>query len=135
MNDRDTAADGNSAPPAITTLLRRFVQTGLGALHNRGELLLVELQEEKTKALELLIWAGATCFLGMVFLMVFTATIILLFPEDLRVYVAGAFSLLYLLGALFAFLNLKSLARGASLPFAGTLDEARKDREWLESLE
>ena len=33
-----------------------------------------------------------------------------------------------------ALLNLKALAKSASTPFAGSIEEIKKDAEWLESL-
>jgi len=123
-----------SNPPNLIGLLRKAALTGVAALHNRGELFFVELQEEKNRAVESLIWAVAACFLGIIFLLVLTATIIWLFPPDLRVYVAGGFSLLYLLGTVLALLNLKALIKNSSPPFSDSIAEFRKDREWLESL-
>ncbi len=115
-------------------LLRKVMRTGWDTIQNRGELFLVELQEEKNNAIELFIWAGAVCFLAVMFLVVLTATIILIFPDDLRVYAAGGFCVLYLAGAILALLNLKALVRTAALPFSETVAEVRKDREWLDSL-
>jgi uncharacterized membrane protein YqjE len=127
-------AEGGANPPSLPELGRKLLLTGFSALHNRGELLQVELQEEKNRVIELFIWAGAVCILGMMFLLVLTATIVLLFREDLRVYAAGGFSLLYLTGAVLALLNLKAHVKNAALPLADTMAEVKKDREWLESL-
>lgn len=108
--------------------------TGASALQNRGELFLVELQEEKNRVIELFIWAAAICFFGVMFIVVLTATIIFLVPEDQRVYAAGGFAVFYLVCSILALLNLKALVKSASLPFADTISEVKKDREWLESL-
>jgi uncharacterized membrane protein YqjE len=126
--------DGNSKPPGIGELARKLVLTGFGALQNRSELLQLELQEEKNRVVELFIWAGAVCILGMLFLLVLTATIILCASPEYRLWVAIAFCLIYLAGAVLAFLNLKALIKNASLPLAETMAEVKKDREWLESL-
>ena len=121
-------------PLTLFSLTRKAVLTGLAALQNRGELFLVELQEEKNRVIELFIWIVAVCFLGMMFAIVLTATVILLCPEGQRVYVAGGFCLLYLLGAILALLNLKAQVKGLSTPFSDSMAEVKKDREWLESL-
>jgi uncharacterized membrane protein YqjE len=126
--------NSNSSSPGLPGLLRKALLTASGALQNRGELFLVELQEEKNQVIELFIWSVAACFLGLMFLLVLTATIIFLFPRDLRFYAAVGFCVLYMLGAVLALLNLKALVRNATLPFSDTIAEARKDREWLESL-
>jgi uncharacterized membrane protein YqjE len=127
-------AISQTSPPGILNLLRKVALTGWGALHNRSELFLVELQEEKNRVIELFIWAAAVCFLGIMFVGVLTATIILVFPDELRVYAAGGFALLYLIGAFLSLLNLKALVKHAALPFADTIAEVNRDREWLDSL-
>jgi uncharacterized membrane protein YqjE len=123
-----------ASPPGFFGLVRKLALTSLSALENRGELFLVELQEEKNKIIEMFIWVAAVCFLGFMFVVVLTATVILLFPPDLRVYVAGGFCLLYLVGAVLSLLNLKALIKSATLPFQETISEVKKDRQWLESL-
>jgi uncharacterized membrane protein YqjE len=128
-------ADTDSGAPSLPELLRKLVATGLAALRNRGELFLVELQEEKTRVIELCIWVCALCFLGMMFLVVLTGIVIFVFPENKRIYVAAGFCGLYLLGAILAWLNLRALWKNSPLPFSDTLAEAKKDNEWFESSE
>ena len=123
----------DSAAPGITALGRQMLSTLLSALHTRGELFVTELEEEKTRVVELLIWAMAAGFLGMMFLALFTTVIILLFQEPLRIYAAAGFCLLYLAGAVFAFMNLKTLIKHGPPPFADTINEIKKDRACLES--
>jgi uncharacterized membrane protein YqjE len=121
-------------PPALPQLLRKVLFTAWGAVQNRGELFLVELQEERTRLLELVIWVSAVCFLAVMFFGVMTATIILLVPAESRVYAAGGFALFYLIGAVLSLLNLNSLLKRAGTPFADTIAEVGKDRQWLDSL-
>ncbi|HWF17655.1 MAG TPA: phage holin family protein [Verrucomicrobiae bacterium] len=121
-------------PPSLMTLLRRAALTGLSALHNRSELFLVELQEEKNRVIEMFIWIAAVCFSGIMFMGVLTATIILIVPEGSRVYAAGGFALFYLVAAILALLNLKALVKRAALPFSATVEEVKRDRAWLDSL-
>lgn len=121
-------------PPGLLTLIRKLAKTGTAALINRGELFLVELQEEKNNVIELFIWAAGMCFFGVMFVVVLTATIIFLVPEEQRVYAAGGFALFYLVCGILAMLNLRALVKNAAVPFADTISEVKKDREWLESL-
>lgn len=116
----------------IGQLLGRLIRTGLGALENRIELASIEWQEERIRLSELFLWIGALLFLAMIGLMLLTATIIFLFKEEWRLYVAGAFTLLYFLAALGAWLGVRSRLRQE--PFQETLNQVRKDREWLQSL-
>jgi uncharacterized membrane protein YqjE len=126
--------NGDSNPPGLLNLARKAAQTGLDALHNRGELFLVELQEEKNRVVELMIWIAIVCFLGIMFVGVLTATVILLFPTEQRLYASAGFCVLYLTGAILALLNLRAMVMKASLPFSDTINEVKKDREWLDSL-
>jgi uncharacterized membrane protein YqjE len=122
-----------SAPSGITALGRQMLATVLSALQTRGELFLVEVEEEKTRFIELLIWTLAAGFLGMMFLALFTAGIILLFPEGLRMYAVFGFCVLYLAGAIVAFFNLRALIKSGPPAFADTINEIKKDRDCLES--
>ncbi|SRR5258707_6881585 len=124
--------DGNNhEAPGLAALAKKAARTALGALGNRGELLAVELQEEKARLLELMIWGVAILFFGMMTAIFLTAVIILLFAPENRVYVAGAFTLLYLIGTILAAGSLRSLLKHE--PFAESIEQVRKDRVWLES--
>jgi len=125
------AADNNHSP-GLLTLVSRLASTGLGAARNRVELLAVEWEEERLRMMHLLGWAVGLVFTGVLAALLFTATIIFLFREDLRIYVAGAFTVLYALGAVGTWVGLRGVLRKE--PFTESLDQARKDRDWLESL-
>jgi uncharacterized membrane protein YqjE len=127
-------AASNSTPSSLLSLAKKIGATALMAAQNRGELLLVELREEQTRLIELLIWVAAVGFLGVMFVLTLTAAVIYLFPEPRRVYAAMGFSAFYLLGTVLALLNLKAILKSAKAPFPDSLDEIRKDRAWLESL-
>ena len=126
-------ADSNNHSPNPGTLLGKIGRTGLGLLQNRGELLLIELQEEKTRAIQLLIWAIGLLFLGIMTMLLLTGTVIFLFPEEYRKYAAIGFTVLYLIGTVSVALWLKAALK--RVPFPATLAEVRKDREWLDSLQ
>jgi len=110
---------------------RRMLDHALGAFHNRVELLAVEFKEEKTNAVQLLLCVVAALFFAMMTVVVLTATIILLFPQDSRVYAGGGFCLLYLIGAIWSILKVKSRLKQNGTPFAESINELKKDREWL----
>lgn len=118
--------------PGWGDLANKFLETGVGALRNRGELLLVEWQQEKARLIELLVLAIGLLFLGLMALLLLTATIIFLFPEEYRRHAAGGFTLLYLAGAVWAFFAIRSSIR--QQPFAETLNQVKKDGEAIRSL-
>jgi uncharacterized membrane protein YqjE len=117
-------------PAGLFDSLGRLANAGLSLVHNRAELLSVELQEERTRFLEVLLWMALFLFFGIVFVLVLTATIVMICPPDVRIYVAGAFSFLYLVGALWAYGQYKK-RMVSSQPLAQTIDETKKDRDLL----
>jgi uncharacterized membrane protein YqjE len=125
-------ADANHQPPGFITLVSRLIRTGVGALHNRIELFAVEWQQEKTRAVEVLLIGAAVVFLGILAVLLLTMTVILLFPPELMIYATAGFGVFYLLAAFIAFFVLRAQLKRA--PFADTIDQAKKDRFWLESL-
>ena len=126
-------SETNSQPAGLFGLARKLALTGVAALHNRGDLFLVELQEEKTRLIELFIWAAIVSGLGMMFLALFTGTIILLFPSGSRMYAAFGFCAFYFIATTLAFLNLRALWKSDPPAFRDTLSEVEKDSEWLDS--
>src|SRR6266853_5910141 len=123
----------NSEPasPGLLTSVRKLLDTGLATVQNRAELAAVEFKEEKDHALVLMLWATVVFFFAVMTGIVLTATIIFAFPEDRRIYVAGVFTVLYLAGGVWAFLGLRTRLNKQPVPFSATVDEIKKDREWL----
>jgi uncharacterized membrane protein YqjE len=123
----------NNHPPGIAKLLGRLARTGVGAVENRFELLTLEWQEERAKLAEFLVWCAVFVFMSVMAVVLLTATIIYLCPQSSRVYVAGGFTALYFAGAIAAWFTVKKLLKQE--PFAESLDQARRDREWLKSFD
>jgi len=117
--------------PGFFKLLHHLAATGIGTLQNRSELLAVEWQEECARRVGSISAAFVCLFLSGMTLVLVTAIVIFLFPEERRLYVAGGFAFLYAIGALWAGLGLKSMLGQA--PFSESLNQLKKDREWLES--
>ena len=113
-------------------MLGKIGRTTVGALRNRGELLAIEWQEERERLTELLVWTVAWLFFGVMGMILLTGTIIFLFPEDKRLYVAGGFTALYFLGALALWFVVKKLLNRQA--FTESLDQMKKDTEWVDSL-
>ena len=119
-------------PPGLGTMARKVARTALGAFGNRAELLAVEWQEEKSRNIEMFVWAVGLLFFAIMVALLLTGTIIFLFPPELRLYAAGAFILLYLAGAVLAAMSLRSLLRHE--PFSESIEQVKKDRVWFDSL-
>ncbi len=123
--------DSEPASSGLLSSVRKLLDSGLAAVQNRAELLAVEFQEEKEHTTGLVMWITLCLFFGIMTVLVLTATIILIFSEEWRVYVAGALTLLYLIGAIWAVLGLKARLKNRAMPFSSTVEEIKKDREWL----
>ena|SRR2546422_62425 len=125
-------AGNGQQPPGLGTLATRLARTGLGLLRNRAELFALEWEEERARLIELLVWGVGLVFLAFMAMMLITATIIFLVPQEFRVYVAAGFAVLYLAGAVVSFLTLKSLLKEEA--FSESMRQVKMDRLWLESL-
>src|SRR2546421_9601181 len=93
--------------PGLFDSARRLLDHAFGAFSNRVELFAVEFKEEKTNVVELFICVAATLFFAMMTVIVLTATVILLFREEWRIFAAGGFLLGFFIGAIFLFLCVK----------------------------
>jgi uncharacterized membrane protein YqjE len=119
-------------PLGLFGSVRRVCETALSILHNRLELFAVELQEEKSRAVEVLIFALAGVFLGVIAVVVVTFTIAFLLEGDARRIALLVFSALYVLGSAGFFLAVRSLLKNRPPPFSATIAEFKKDRACLQ---
>jgi uncharacterized membrane protein YqjE len=125
--------DAGKAPDqrGLFASTRGLLRTGVTLLHNRLELFGVELAEERTRLVSVLVY-GAAAFVciaaGVIFLAVFVT--VLLWDSN-RLLALGVFTALFL-GAGIASLTLAiGLARSGSKLFAASLAELRKDADVL----
>jgi uncharacterized membrane protein YqjE len=103
----------------------------LAGLQGRLELFSIELQEEKYRQLQTVVWVGVAVFLGMLAVVFSSLTLVYLFWDSARLAVLGGLAVFYT-GALAVVLLVlrRFLARQPS-PFAATLHEFGKDRECI----
>ena len=105
--------------------------TGVTLVHNRLELLGVELSEERARLFSLLAYGAATflCLAaGLIFLAVFFT--VLLWDSN-RLLALGIFSALFLGAGIASLVLTMSLAKSGSKLFSASLAELRSDREAL----
>jgi uncharacterized membrane protein YqjE len=72
-------------------------------------------------------------FLCILAVLTITITIVVLVGDAARPFVLVGFCVLYSLGAWGALRGLRNRLQNRPRPFAATLDELKKDREWLTS--
>ena len=124
-------ADSPESAPGIFGSLRRLLDTLLATAQNRVELFALELQEEKCRLIELLLWLSAVVALGLLSLAMVTLTIVVLFWDNGRLAALITLSVLYLLATGGAYWALNTRLRKGNLPFSGTVSELKKDQECI----
>lgn len=117
---------------AIVGRLRRIGAAFAEALQLRYELVSLELREERSRLVGLLFQAVAT---ALAFFMGFLCLngLLLMWLWEERVVVAAAMAGFYLFVALVLFAMLRHRLRNQPTPFAGTIEELRKDAVALSS--
>ncbi len=112
--------------------LKGLWRTFLAILLNRLELLLVEFEEGRRQAVQVVLLVLVVGTLALMTLMVGTFTLVVIFWED-RVKVLVALSLAYLLGTAAAYWRLRRAVKNWPA-FSATLGELKKDKAWLEGM-
>lgn len=108
--------------------LRRLADSILALVQHRLELFAVELQEEKVRVLDVLVRAAALVVLGLLTLVAGTATLVVALWNTSPVLVLALVTLIYGAGAAALALSIRRRLHAGPKPFAGTLEELRKDR-------
>jgi uncharacterized membrane protein YqjE len=113
--------------------VRRVADTCVSSVHNRVELLAVELQEEKIRLVRLLLWTGAALFAAFLAITVITIAVVFLVPDDKQPIALIGFGVVYALVAVVIAVKLRGEIRNAPPPLADTLSELKKDLQSLRS--
>ncbi len=131
---RDSAAQSTSAPHSgLLRSLRNLLATLLATVRTRGELLQVELEEEKLRVAGITAFAVAGAFFLALAAVVLTLFVILLYWESHRVLATGLIALVYLISGVACVLVARSRAKVKSTLFVASLAQLRKDGERLSS--
>jgi uncharacterized membrane protein YqjE len=123
-------AEPADPPPGLFTALKRLWRTLLTIGLNRLELLLVELEEERRRTVQVLLLVLALGALALMTLLVGTFTLVIVFWEDRVIVLTGLF-LVYLLATAGAYWKLCRRLNNWSA-FSATLAELKKDKACLE---
>jgi len=111
---------------AIRRLLWQVIAIG----HNRAELLIVEMQEERARAQEMVFLAAGISVFGVLAILSLTAVVACACVSHLLL-ALGLLTAFYCLGALFFYLKLVRMLRHWDA-FTATRAQIEKDRECLE---
>lgn len=118
-------------PPASPGFIESLAGLGdnlLGTLQERIELISVELQEEKYRLVQLIIWISATVFAGGMALTFATLTMVYLFWDTARIAVLAGFTGLYGGALFFVVVALRRVFTHQPKPFEATIESLTEDR-------
>ena len=110
---------------------RRLLVSVTEFLATKLDLISLEFQEEKHQIVEFLCLAAAALLFGVLALLTFTATIIIFFWEDHKLAALVATTIIYFLLSLILFKAGQRKAKLASKLFETTVEELKKDIEWV----
>ncbi|MGY4493495.1 phage holin family protein [Pseudomonas sp. TE3610] len=125
------ALDLDSKSTAAGPSSRRLGAALLGLLHSHVELFGIELQEQKSRTLSLLLFAGLALVFALLALVALSGLILILLWDNYRMQGMIGLCIFYLLAGLFCAMRLKAAIFDESSPFHGTLEELANDRERL----
>ena len=112
---------------------RDALQSFWSLLEKRLELATTEFQEQRHRLINQVVWIAAIVVLALMAL--FTGTILIItltWDTAARVWVIAALALAYAGGAAWCVSVLKRIVAQSPPPFAATIEEFRKDREWFQ---
>ncbi len=124
-------ASSEPKPASLIDSVKRVGESALALLHNRLQLFSVELQQEKYRVLQAILWlsAGVTfVFLGLA---MGVGTVALWVHRHWGLYGLAGLTLLLLLVGAVVLAVMWSRLKSDGTPFSGTLQELKKDSEWL----
>jgi uncharacterized membrane protein YqjE len=133
-------AEATTIPSAATTpdhistvgTLKRLGETALSTLHNRLELLTLELKEEKYWLVRTLLFASFALVFGLLSIVAILVTVAVLTPAGARPWVMGGICVVCLGGTFLCIMLLeKKLKREP--PLKDTLAEIKRDIECLKN--
>ena len=118
-------------PSGLLGSLRTLADGLIGSVHDRNELFSVELQEEKQRLVQTLIWASVVVFLATLTLTFVSFAFVVYFWDTARTTVVTVIALGYVVALVVAILGFKRFLKQQPRPFDATLRELRNDRSCL----
>ncbi|AYC33473.1 hypothetical protein D3880_14385 [Pseudomonas cavernae] len=123
-------SDGRESTPHHASP-RRLGAALLGLLHGHVELFGIELQEQKSRTLSLLLFAGFALIFGLLLLVGLSTLLLILFWDSYRLAAIIGLCLLYVVATAYCAVRLRAAVADESSPFSATLEELARDRERL----
>lgn len=124
-------ASGSARPPGIVGALRALADGFLAGAQDRLQLLSLELQEEKFRVIQTLVWIAAAMFTGALALAFASLALVYYFWETARLAVLTGLAFVYAGACVGVLLGLRRFIRRQPRPFAASLEELEGDRSCL----
>ncbi|UUC52103.1 phage holin family protein [Pseudomonas citronellolis] len=124
-------SDATDAPQHHGPSVRSFGAALLGLLHGHVELFGLELQEQKSRTLALLLFAGLALLFALLLILGLSLLVLVLFWDSDRLAAVLGLCAFYALGGGLCAWRLYQLVDDDSSPFSATLEELARDREQL----
>jgi uncharacterized membrane protein YqjE len=110
--------------------VKRILWRLMAVSHNRAELLMVEMHEERTRGQMIIFLGAGVAVFGILAILTVTAVIACAFARHLLL-ALGVLAAFYCIGAFFFYVKLARMLRRWE-PFTSTRDQIDRDRECLE---
>ena len=120
-------------PPGLLESLRMLGDGLLASVQDRVALLGIELQEEKLRLIQLLVWFSAAMVTGVMVLVLGSLTLVVIFWDSARVAVLVGLTVVYVVLLTVIVVRLRRLLTSHPLPFAASLTELEADRQCIRS--
>lgn len=117
-----------TAPTGFFGAVRSLFGNLVAIIQNRFELLTLELREEKERVVGIAIWGGVMAVCAFMALITLSFLLVVAF-WDQAVWVLLGLTVAYLVTALIAYLMVR--LRVKEPLFGETINQLKKDREWL----
>ncbi len=114
-------------PPGLVRSVKNLGRTGVAILYNRLQLVSNEIQEEKERLIELMIYAVVGMFCTSFGVLLLTFFIVVVFWDTNRLAVLAVVTFLYLSAGVAAIIVFRSKLKAHAALFAATLAELKKD--------
>jgi len=111
--------------------LQRLAGSLLAVVQTRLELLSNEMEEERLRILQILLYGSVTLMLFGLALALLTAFCVMLFWDSQRFVVLGVFTALYFIGGMMAWNALRRVTGERPRLFSASVDEMTDDRAQL----
>lgn len=111
--------------------LKRVAGSLLAIVHTRLEMLSGEMEEERLRVVQMLLYGSIVFFLFGVAAVLLTAMVVVVFWDSYRLPILAGFAGMYLIAGMVALSILRRLAREKSKLFSASLAELDEDLDQL----